>query len=303
MSRKVVGVVAAVLIVALLVWTWLPHVGYKPASSPQVPEYGGAPGAPSRSDPMTAKDTLTMIGAAGEGRESHITLASLTTGQPERYLIKTATVTLEVRETQKALQQLQAQIKENKGYIADLREWTDALGNQNATVIFRVPASRFEDVLNALKGLGKPMEVQVSSEDVTEEYVDIDARLRNLKRTEERLLGHLSRTGRLMDTLAVERELSRVRQEIEVLEGRLRFLKHRVAYCTITVTLRQSARTQPLVPPESFSTSEVASNAVRSLVAFAQGIWSVLIWLAVWAVVWLPLMAIGWFGYRRIRRV
>lgn len=186
MSRKVVGVVAAVLIVALLVWTWLPHVGYKPAPSSQVPEYGGAPGAPSRGDPMMAKDTLMMMGAAGEGQGGDITLASLTTSQPERYLIKTATLTLEVKETPKALQQLQAQIKENRGYIADLR---------------------------------------------------------------------------------------------------------------------QSARTQPLVPPESFSTSEVASNAVRSLVAFAQGIWSVLIWLAVWAVVWLPLTAIGWFGYRRIRRV
>lgn len=187
MSREVVGVVVAVLIVTLLALTWLPHGGQKPAPSSQVPEYGGAPGAPSRGEPMMAKEIPPMMMAgAGEGQGGDITLASLTMSQPERYLIKNATLTLEVKETLKALQQLQAQIKENRGYLADLR---------------------------------------------------------------------------------------------------------------------QSALTQPLVPPESFSTSEVASNAVRSLVAFAQGIWSVLIWLAVWAVVWLPLTAIGWLAYRRIRRV
>ncbi|MCS6830598.1 MAG: DUF4349 domain-containing protein [Armatimonadota bacterium] len=241
-------------------------------------------------------------GSAGDASAGDLTLAALTASQSERYLIKTASVTIEVKETKAAVERVTVLIKENKGYVADLREWTDELGNQNATITFRVPANHFEDALNAVKGLGKALSVQVNSEDVTEEYVDVDAQLRNLKRTEERLLGHLSRTGKLSDTLAVERELSRVRQEIERLEGRLRFLSHRVEYCTLSVTLQQSARTQPLVPPESFSTGKVASDAVRALVAFAQSLWSVIIWLAVWAVVWLPLAVIGWTVYRRLRR-
>lgn len=279
---------------------------------PESPAVHGTPdrsGVPMAGEPLLKQMPMSgapaMGGVTGEGGASDggPTLAALTASQPERYLIKTASVILEVKQTEDAIERLTRLIKEHKGYVSDLQEWTDELGNQGASVTFRVPASRFEDALNGVKALGKTLNVQVNSEDVTEEYVDIDAQLRNLKRTEERLLGHLSRTGRLVDTLAVERELSRVRQEIERLEGRLRFLSHRVMYCTLSVTLRQSARTQPLVPPESFSTGKVASDAVRALVAFAQSLWSVLIWLAVWAVVWLPIAAIGWVGYRRWRRV
>lgn len=273
------------------------------------PGMAGGSGAPGAGEPylkqMPAAGAPAGDRAMGESEApaGGLTLAALSASQPERYLIKTASITLEVKETKAATERLTQLIKEHQGYVSDLREWTDELGNQSATVTFRVPATRFEQVLTAVKSLGKALDVQVISEDVTEEYVDINAQLRNLKRTEERLLGHLSRTGNLADTLAVERELSRVRQEIERLEGRLRFLSHRVKYCTLTVTLQQSARTQPMVPPKSFSTGKVASDAVRALVAFAQSVWSVIIWLAVWAAVWLPIAVVGWIGYRRWRRV
>lgn len=239
---------------------------------------------------------------AGSVPEGGPILARLASSQPQRYLIRTASVTLEVSQTGGALQRLTGLVKEQAGYVSDLQEWIDELGNQSATVTLRVPAPRFEETLEQVKRLGKALSVQVNSEDVTEEYVDVEAQLRNLKRTEERLLGHLSRTGKLADTLAVERELSRVRQQIERLEGRLRFLSHRIEYCTLSVTLRQRARAQPLVPAETFSTGKVASDAVRALVAFAQRLWSVVVWLAVWAVVWLPVALVGWAGYRHWRR-
>jgi hypothetical protein len=301
-------VFAVGVLVVLLVGIWWHRRNLQQVHLPQAPEAAWGVESAGESDVKLSLGRLgappaggSAFGADGASRGG-MTLAVLAASQTERYLIKTATVTLEVRETKASTEKLTALIKENKGYVADLREWVDALGNQSATVTFRVPTDRFEEVLSAVKSLGTPLDVQVSSEDVTEEYVDVEAQLRNLKRTEERLLGHLSRTGRLADTLAVERELSRVRQEIERLEGRLRYLSHRVAFCTVTVTLRQSARTQPLVPPEAFSTGKVASDAVRSLVGFAQRLWSVVVWLAVWAVVWLPLFVVGWIGYRRLRR-
>lgn len=299
----ILPVSAFVVIVLILLYRIYRQPEVHSLLGPEAPMVSGIPdrsGMPMAGEPFPKQ--LPMAGAGG-APDSGFTLAALTASQPERYLIKTASITLEVKETKVAIDRLTQLIKDHKGYVSDLQEWTDELGNQSATVTFRVPASRFEDALNGVKALGKALSVQVNSEDVTEEYVDIDAQLRNLKRTEERLLGHLSRTGKLADTLAVERELSRVRQEIERLEGRLRFLSHRVAYCTLSVTLRQSARTQPLVPPETFSTGKVVSDAVRALVAFAQSLWAVVIWLAVWAVVWLPLAIIGWMGYRRWRRV
>ncbi|MCS6948922.1 MAG: DUF4349 domain-containing protein [Armatimonadota bacterium] len=292
----------AVLLIGMVVWIAV-YLRSR-AVAPDVAVGGAEGGAPMMPASKLLEQGVSRAGApaVGDVSGSGLVLARLASSQPERYLIRTASVTLEVSETREAVEQLSQLVRERQGYVSDLQEWTDELGNQSAVVTFRVPARRFDEVLREVKALGKALSVQVSSEDVTEEYVDVEAQLRNLKRTEERLLGHLSRTGRLSDTLAVERELSRVRQEIERLEGRLRFLSHRVEYCTVSVTLRPRARVQPLVPAETFSTGKVASDAVRALVAFAQRVWSVVVWLAVWAVVWLPIAAMSWIGYRRWRR-
>src|SRR5207244_3066349 len=127
------------------------------------------------------------------------------------------------------------------------------LGRLSSTIQSRVPFTRFEHWLQQIQALGKVLEEQVTAEDVTEEFVDSQARLHNLTQTELRLLEHLNRTARLADILLVEKELSRVRGEIEQLEGRLRFLQHRIAFSTITVELREAPRTQPLVPSETYS--------------------------------------------------
>ncbi|HIJ74114.1 MAG TPA: DUF4349 domain-containing protein [Candidatus Hydrogenedentes bacterium] len=225
-------------------------------------------------------------------------LAAIEATQPDRHLIKDARITLEVVSAKEASAQIITKARETGGYAADVREVTDALGGISITLQVRVPADRFEETMQYLDGLGRVQERHVSSEDVTEEFVDTQARVRNFKRTEERLLEHLERTAKLEDILSVERELARVRGEVERLEGRLRFLSHRVAFSTITASLREKAKARPVVPPESFSTLGVATSAVRSLVTFARAIWIVVIWLGVWAVVWIPLVYVA---YRLVR--
>src|SRR5207248_5952700 len=126
------------------------------------------------------------------------------------------------------------------------------------------------------------------------EFVDSQATLRNLQQTESRLLAHLNRTGRLADTLLVEKELTRVRGEIERLEGRLRFLSHRVLFSTLTVTISEAPRPEPIVPAQSYSSGQQLSEAVRSLVAFGQLLWTGAIWLGIWSAVWAPLALAGW---------
>jgi hypothetical protein len=143
-------------------------------------------------------------------------------------------------------------------------------------------------------------EKQITAEDVTEEFVDSQAKLHNLQRTELRLLQHLNQTARLSDILLVEREVNRVRGEIEQLQGRLRFLEHRIAFSTITLTLSEAPRPQQVVPEQSYSGGKQASDAMRSLVSFLQVIWTTAIWVAVWAVVWIPAAVVLWLGYRRL---
>lgn len=237
----------------------------------------------------------------GEGSVGAASLATLQASSPQRYLVRIADVTLETADARRAAERLIAAAKSMGGYVGDSTEEVDPLGVRSVILQLRVPSNRFDDLMRAAEKEGTVLNRHIGTQDVTEEYVDVDAKLRNLRRTEERLLSHLSRTARLSDTLAVERELARVRMEIEQLEGRMRYLKHTIAFSTVSVTCREKARTRPPVPPESYSSGEVASAAARSLVIFARTLWSWVIWVAVWTPVWLPVVLVLYFLARRRR--
>jgi hypothetical protein len=230
-----------------------------------------------------------------------VTLTALTESGPDRYLVRNATFTVEARDVRKATEALVAAVQAARGYVASVHEAVDELDRRSVTIEVRVPHARFDHSLGQIEALGKVLDRQVTAEDVTEEFVDSQAALRNLKRTESRLLEHLRRTGRLADTLLVEKELNRVRGEIERLEGRLRFLQHRVAFSTLTVTLKEAARAHTAMPAATYSSGQQASDAVRSLVAFGRVLWTGFIWIGVWAAVWAPIAVGGWLVLRRRR--
>ena len=277
------------------------------ASGSSAPMSGPAAGRPQDYDEAQKTPSNAPMGGssprAATPQRPPIQLAGFQESQPDRYLIKNASLTLEVKDARDASQKLAATIQVSRGYLADMQESVDALGAGSITMTVRVPARRFDGAMTDIESLGKVLDRHVGAEDVTEEFVDSQSRLRNLKRTEDRLLAHLVRTGRLSDTLLVEKELTRVRQAIEQLEGRLRFLTHRIAYSSIEVTLREAAKAQPLTPPISYSSAQVASEATRTLVGFGQSVWSILIWLAIWSPVWVLTAVLAWLIYRRTRRV
>jgi len=103
------------------------------------------------------------------------------------------------------------------------------------SIVVRVPAAHFEDVLAEVERLGEVVERNVRAEDVTEELFDLDLRIDNARRTRERLLSHLEKSDSLENTLKVEAEIMRLSEEIERLEGRKRFVASRVAMSTIRV--------------------------------------------------------------------
>lgn len=226
-------------------------------------------------------------------------LTALQESRPDRYLIRNATLTVEVKDARHAARALIAAVGAARGYVAESHESVDALGQRSVVIKVRVPWGRFDGSLGQIEALGKVLDKQVTAEDVTEEFVDSQARLRNLQQAEERLRAHLNQTARLADILLVENALTQTRGQIEQLEGRLRYLAHRIAYSTLEVTLSEAPRPQAVVPPESYSGGKVASDAMRALLGFGQVLWSAAIWLAIWAVVWVPLALVGWVAWRR----
>jgi hypothetical protein len=169
---------------------------------------------------------------------------------------------------------------------------------RTATLELKFPAQRFDQAISGLNTLGKVEAVNSTAEDVGEEYVDITARVTNAHRLEERLIELLAtRTGKLQDVLSVERELARVREEIERYEGRLRYLKSRVATSSLSVTVHEPL---PLLGDGPGQNPIVAAirAAWRNFVAFIAGSIALLGIL-------IPLAAIaigGWIVFKKIRR-
>jgi hypothetical protein len=111
---------------------------------------------------------------------------------------------------------------------------------RSASLELRIPSDRFDAVVNGLGPIGKVESVNISAQDVGEEFVDLSARVANARRLEARLIQLLAtRTGRLTDVLSVERELARVREEIERYEGRLRYLQAHVSVSSLTVVVHE----------------------------------------------------------------
>jgi hypothetical protein len=126
------------------------------------------------------------------------------------------------------------------GYVANTSVIAGHEQLHAATLEVKIPAARFDDAVSGLAPIGRVESVNVTAEDVGEEYTDVQARVSNAHRLEQRLIDLLAtRTGKLQDVLSVEHELARVREEIERFEGRLRFLRTRSAISTLAITVHE----------------------------------------------------------------
>ena len=160
-------------------------------------------------------------------------------------IIRTGQASLEVDSLDLAVAQVRQLAQRVGGFIANSQIQAGAARVRSATLEIKVPADRFDELTGALAPIGKREYLNVSAEDVGEEFADITARVTNARRLEQRLIDLLAaRTGKLSEVLEIERELARVRESIERMEGRLRYLKAHVATSTLAVTVHEKA---PLV--------------------------------------------------------
>lgn len=205
-------------------------------------------------------------------------------------IIRNGAVTVQVDSLERAIDAVRALATSVGGYLGNVSMQTGERQIRSATMELKVPAARFDSVMTGMPVFGKVEHSSTSAEDVSEEFVDISARVANAKRLENRLVNLLAtRTGKLEDVLAVERELARVRQEIERYEGRIRYLATRVATSTIVATLHEKA---PLIAAEPGRNifADAFVNAWRNFVRFLAGGIEALGVLA-------PLAALVWAGW------
>jgi hypothetical protein len=224
------------------------------------------------------------------------TPAPLSTGGISRKMIYDASIDLIVESLSKTEQAILKLITDHGGFLAESEQSSETSERRHGTWRVRVPVDRFESFAGAVSRLGEVRRNHVGTQDVTEEFFDVEARIRNKQEEEKRLVKHLAAsTGNLKDILDVERELSRVRGEVEQMQGRLRFLSNRADLSTVTINAMEWKDYKPPVAP-TYSTqiSRTFFRSLENLGTFFTSISLVLVAL----IPWIPVIALGLFLVR-----
>jgi Domain of unknown function (DUF4349) len=253
------------------------------------------PDAAAQSGPAAAGDAPRLEGKKEVGGRGEKELA-----EPERKIIYTARIELRVADLEAARGQLDALLAEVKGYVAKSDEGGRAGGVRTGTWRVRVPVAKFHDFLARVQGFGELVNKSSDAQDVTEEFVDTEARLRNLK-AEEAVLNKLlqEKAQSTADLLAFRQQITQVREQIERYQARLDTLSRLTAMTTVEIVMREDKSFVPESAP-SFGTTigRTFSDSLSTLESF--GKWLVLTVVAL--APWLPLILLGlWLARRGVR--
>lgn len=224
---------------------------------------------------------------------------------PRPQLIKSAEISLQVKSIEATTKAVSDLVKQQQGDILELQDFrSDSSGiAQSVSLKLRIPQEHLDSVLETIAQLGIVKGRSLKAEDVSNQLVDLQARLKNLRQTEVQLQEILKQTGSVGDVLKVTQELSRIREAIEQIDAQLTNLKNQVAYSTIQVTLSSAIAT---LPPQSDLGTQIQNtwnSATNSLVGVSIGLLKLAIWLLVYFPYWLIPLAIYLFLRRRRRQL
>ncbi len=181
---------------------------------------------------------------------------------PSLMVIRTGQVAIEVDSLDRAIRLVGEAATAAGGFLANTSIQTGQYAPRTATLEVKIPSDRYQGTLDRLNAVGKVTSATTTAQDVGEEFVDVSARVSNARKLEDRLLNLLAtRTGKLEDVLSVERELARVREEIERYEGRIRYLKAQVSMSTIAITVFEPV---PLVGDPGENVLEAVTTTASS---------------------------------------
>lgn len=229
-------------------------------------------------------------------------------GQPlqvDRAIIRTGTVELRVEGFDTARAAIADSARSHGGYVSGSGSTLHTRDNESWTtgyVVVRVPSDQFADVLSGARSRGTVLDEKTRTEDVTDQLVDIEARLTNLRERRDRLRSFYEQANSTGELLRIEEELSSVQSDIEQLEAKQRSLEQRVSFATLRVELEEP---EPGPTPDedpTFAASLVSTflgsmatlgNMISGFALFVAGLAPFLLFLG------LPALAIGLFARRR----
>jgi hypothetical protein len=243
-------------------------------------------------EPMEPTPPVVVGSDGKEGDNSYTSV----TNEQERMIVRTGDMSLVVEDISQTVEDITQMSLAFGGYVVssyirgeeeDMRGW----------ITFRVPDDKFETALEQLRDMAVRVESeQTYSQDVTEEYIDLQARLGNAEATEQQYLALLDKAEEIEDILDIYNYLSRIREEIEQLKGRIQYLEQTTSTSLIEVSLES----EEAVVGAGWSALEVLKSAARGLVTAGKVLGTIAIWVLIFIPIWGTLLGI--FLWRRHKR-
>ncbi len=217
-------------------------------------------------------------------------------------IIKTGSLDMLVRDVSAAATEIGTIAADRGGYLqsSSISEGSD--GTYRGNVVVRVPVEKFEATMTALRDLATLVRNESSNgQDVTEQYTDLEAQLRNAKAQEETYLEVLKQAKSVEDVLKVQERLGAIRAQIESLQGRIQYLANTTSLSTISVNL--SEETAVRAPTKEFRPIAIVKEAFQTLIVVVQDVIAGLIWFViVWGGILLPTGLVIWLAVRAWKR-
>jgi len=195
----------------------------------------------------------------------------------DRKVIKTAYIELEVEvgKFEDTLFELINLAEQNGGFISNSRSYSDAEGNlTSGSVTIRIPSNKYSSIINKIKEMGTVKSTSSGGQDITQEYTDLESRLRNYQAQEEVLLDLMKQSKKVSDSLEVQRELSNVQEQIEVIKGRMNYLDDMVSFSTIEVYFYEP---EPIKTAADWGFVDALKRGLRGAVSVFNGLMMFLI--------------------------
>ena len=217
------------------------------------------------------------------------------TDSSDRMVIKESTMSLMVKDVAESIKNIQAIAEKSGGYLIN-SHLSKPQESGSGSISVRVPETKLTDTLIEFHQAGlRVVDEYISGNDVTDQYVDLEARITTLNKTKAKFEQILDQAVQVQDLLNVQRELVNLQQQIDSVKGQQQYLSQSAKLSKITVYLSTDEFSLPYSPADPWRPNVVFKLAVRSLVMNLRNIGSALIWIGVYSPVWVPVLLIVLF--------
>jgi len=249
----------------------------QPTSKDKITTESGTMKGDRESDELTLKKESPS--GKNEEKMSMLTTSEQKIDVSKRLVVKIGTLNLEIDNFEEAEKKVSETVKKYNGYVSNSTSSTNASGKKSGSIVLKVPVDKYDELINDVSAIGKVASKNISSNDVTEEYIDLESRAKTQKELEQRLLKLLAeKTARLVDIVEVEEKLAAVRQKIESVEGKMKLLMSQATYSTLTVAVYEPSILQtPSGGGFFYEIGEAVKKGLNGLTSILSGLIAIVI--------------------------